>query len=499
MTPVLPRRGMRPAPTVVLLGLGVLTVGLFWACFYRPFSLHTYYLVPLLSLFKLTTRQPAAWYAFLVGVAGLNLAYLAGFRTLARVSRPIPWWIVLAFPAVALLLLVFTYPVGAADIFDYLVRGHLRAAYGANPYWQVPAQFRDDALVYYAAWRTFPSAYGPLWELVATPLARWAGGDLWRGILIFKAHAVVSLLLTTAAVAGLAWQTSRDRSTVQLAVYAVLWNPLLLFETAANGHHDLWLALGILAATFFALRRQYGLALVALTLVTLFKFVTLLLVPIFILAAVRTLGWRRGLRQIVAGAAVSLVLVWLCYAPFWPMTDPLRLAQRAGLYTTSLPAVVRFVLPFWVEPSTAMTLAAILAFGLLALITLASILFTWLDPQVRPWHTARNLLVAALLVATAWYQAWYVAWILPLAAWQPRSRALRGVMLLSVLAWFKYLLFDLTYGLDWQAAPRWQREVAAFAIIMLFPILWYSVRHRPWARLRRWQRIEYWRSHDLGG
>lgn len=493
----------RPTPTVALLGLGLLSVGLYWACFYRPFPLDVHYQTPLLSLFKLTVNQPSAWYAFLVGVAGLNLAYLAGFRRLSRARTPVPWWIVLLFPAVALLLLLFTYPVGAADVFDYLARGQVRAAYGANPYVQVPAQFADDALMAFAAWPKFPSAYGPLWELVAAPLASWAHGDLWRGVLIFKGQAVLSLVVTAGAVAALAFQSSRERTTVQLAVFAVLWNPLLLFEIGANGHHDLWLAFGILIATWLALHQRYGLALVALTAATLFKFVSLLLIPVFVVAALRQLGGRRGLRQLLAGGMMSLVLVVLCYAPFWPMPDPLRLAQRAALYTTSLPAVVRYVLQLLADPATATGVAGRLAFGLLALIALVSIVAAWLHPRPAPWHTGRNLLVAALLVATAWYQAWYVAWVLPLAAWQPRSRALRGTMLLSVLAWFKYVLFDLTYGLNWQAAPRWQREVAAFLIIMLFPIGWYGIhllRQAPWKAWRvRWRASQYWHSRQHGG
>lgn len=473
----------------MIVGAGLLLVGLTWACFYRQFPLDPYFRVPLLSLFKLTDGQPTAWYAFIVGAAGLNLAYLVGFRVLSRSRVRLSWWLLLVFPAAALVLLVLTYPVGAADLFDYLVRGHIRAAYAANPYVQVPAQFGADPFTAYAAWRRFPSAYGPLWELVATPLAQWAGGDLWSGLLIFKGQAVLSLVLTVAAVAGLAYQDTRERSTVQLAVYAVLWNPLLLFEIGANGHHDLWLALGILVATFFAQRQRYAAALTVLTLTTLFKFVTLLLWPVFAVAALRVLGRRRGLRQILVGGALSLGLIVLCYAPFWPMPDPLRLAQRAGLYTTSLPAVLRYVLQFVLEPAAAMAMAGRLALGLLALIALVSVIATWLAPRPAPWHTSRNLLVAALLLATAWYQAWYVAWVLPLAAWQPRTRALRGILVLSILAWFKYLLFDLAYGLDWQAAPRWQREVAAFVIIMLFPILWHGaqlLRQAPW-KTWRWR------------
>lgn len=497
------RTPRRPALAVTLLGLGLVSVGLYYACFYRPFPLDVYVRVPLLSLFKLTTHRPAAWYAFLIGVAGLNLAYLVGLRGLARSRAPIPWWILLLFPAIALALMLFTYPVGAADVFDYLARGQMRAVHGANPFVQVPAQFGSDTLMAYAAWPKFPSAYGPLWELLAAPLARGAGGDLWRGVLIFKAQAVLALVLTAGAVAGLAFQQSRQRSTVQLAVYVVLWNPLLLFETGANGHHDLWLAFGILVATWFALRQQYDWALAALTAAALFKFVSLLLIPVFVVAAIRQLGRRRGMEQILTGSIVSLALVWLCYAPFWPMPDPLRLAQRADLFTTSLPAVVRYTLPFLEGPAAASRLAGSLAFGLLALIVLASVVATWLDPHPRPWQRGRNLLVAALLLATAWYQAWYVAWVLPLAAWQPHSRALRGTVLLSVLAWFKYLLFDLTYGLDWQAVPRWQREVAAFLMVMLLPIVWHSVQfvHRtPWKtwRLPAWAG-RYWHSQQLGG
>ncbi|MBK7202047.1 hypothetical protein [Candidatus Amarolinea dominans] len=59
------------------------------------------------------------------------------------------------------LCLVFTYPLTAGDLFDYLALGHLTVFHDANPFTQFPGQFAFDPFVRYAAWRFFPSAYGP--------------------------------------------------------------------------------------------------------------------------------------------------------------------------------------------------------------------------------------------------------------------------------------------------------------------------------------------------
>lgn len=288
-----------------LLWLGITVLG------WRTFALARLYPIPLLDLAELTADRSGAWLGSVIAVFLLAGIFLAGWRVVSRARAPLAWSIFLAAPLAVAACLTFTYPLTAADLFDYLALGRLTAFHDGNPFTQFPAQFPADTIVRYAAWRFFPSAYGPLWEIMAAGLARLAASHLYRGILLMKAQALLSLALVSALTAWLVWQRRRSPLALQQALFLLLWNPLLLFDIAGNAHNDLWMALGLLLAVALAERRRFDLALTALTAGALVKFVPLLIAPLLAAAAVRRLGWRQAARQLAIGLALSLLLAWL--------------------------------------------------------------------------------------------------------------------------------------------------------------------------------------------
>lgn len=469
-------RRLSSSPQLGLLGLLWLSLALLG---WRTFALSRFFRTPLLDLAKLTANQPAVWLCVVVSIALLNGIYLIGWRVVSRARKPVSWPVLLGIPLAAALCLFFTYPLTAADLFDYLALGHLAAFHGVSPFAHVPADFATDPFVAYAAWPYSPSAYGPLWEIMAAGLARLAAGDLWRGILLMKAQALLSLALVSTLTAWLIWQRQRSARTVQQGLFLLLWNPLLLLDIVGNAHHDLWMVLALLLAVALAERRRFALALVAVTAGALVKFVPLLVLPLVVVTAVRVLGWRRARGQLGLGLVLSALLAWLCYRPFWPLTDPLRLAQRSGLYTTSILALLRSVVSAWADQTAADAVAARVGLGLLAALVLVS---AWrLRRAVRPQLSAAaaRLLTTVLLLATAWFQTWYLAWVWPLAALKPRARLVSVLILLNTTAWFKYLLFSLTFGAHWPPlAPFWQQNAAASLLVMAPPLAYAMMKKR---------------------
>src|SRR5207248_579073 len=94
------------------------------------------------------------------------------------------------------------------------------------------------------------------------------------------------------------------------------WNPLLLFEFSGNGHNDALLLTFLLLAVYLAARGWLLPALVALSLSAMVKFVTVLILPLFVLYWVRRQATRR--RQagaLLAGALVPLGVAAALYAP----------------------------------------------------------------------------------------------------------------------------------------------------------------------------------------
>lgn len=446
---------------------------------WRAFALASFYRTPLLDLAKLTANRFGVWLGVAISIALVSGIFLVGWRIVSRARAPVSWPILLAVPLAVALCLVFTYPLTAGDLFDYLALGHLTVFHDANPFTQFPAQFASDPFVRYAAWRFFPSAYGPLWEIMAAGLARLAASDLWTGILLMKAQALLSLALVSALTAWLVWQRRRSPLAVQQALFLLLWNPLLLFDIAGNAHNDLWMVLGLLLAVALAERRRFDLALTALTAGALVKFVPLLIMPLLATAAVRRLGWRQAVRQLAVGLALSLLLAWLCYRPFWPLADPLRLAQRSGLNTTSILTLVREIISAWADVETANASAAHLGQAVLAGLVGLSVWRLWRAPARSFTLAVAHLLLAILLLATAWFQTWYLVWVWPLLALRPRARLAPVLFLLSTTAWFKYLLFSLVFGAHWPPlVPYWQQNVAAALMVIAPPLGFWLLKAR---------------------
>ena len=302
----------------------------------------------------------------------------------------------------------------------------------------------------------------------------------WRFvILLMKAQALLSLALVSALTAWLVWQRRRSPLALQQALFLLLWNPLLLFDIAGNAHNDLWMVLGLLLAVALAERRRFDLALTALTAGALVKFVPLLIMPLLATAAVRRLGWRQAVRQLAVGLALSLLLAWLCYRPFWPLADPLRLAQRSGLNTTSILTLVREIISAWAEVETANASAAHLGQAVLVGLVGLSVWRLWRAPARSFTLAAAHLLLAILLLATAWFQTWYLAWVWPLLALRPRARLAPVLFLLSTTAWFKYLLFSLVFGAHWPPlVPYWQQNVAAALMVIAPPLGFWLLKAR---------------------
>lgn len=456
-----------------LLWLGITVLG------WRTFALARLYPMPLLDLAELTASRSGEWLGSVIAVPLLAGVFLAGWRVVSRARSPLAWPIFLAAPLAVAACLAFTYPLTAADLFDYLALGRLTAFHDGNPFTQFPAQFPADTIVRYAAWRFFPSAYGPLWEIMAAGLARLAAGHLYRGILLMKAQALLSLALVSALTAWLVWQRRRSPLAVQQALFLLLWNPLLLFDIAGNAHNDLWMVLGLLLAVALAERRRFDLALIALTAGALVKFVPLLIMPLLAAAAVRRLGWRQAVRQLAVGLALSMLLAWLCYRPFWPLADPLRLAQRSGLNTTSILALVRQLISAWAGVEAANASAAHLGQAVLAGLVGLSVWRLWRAPARSFTLAVAHLLIAILLLATAWFQTWYLAWVWPLLALRPRARLAPVLFLLSTTAWFKYLLFSLVFGAHWPPlAPYWQQNAAAALMVITPPLGFWLLKAR---------------------
>jgi alpha-1,6-mannosyltransferase len=329
-----------------------------------------------------------------------SLLYLAALLLLPRVPLRRAMPTIVAVTVLAPLLLLTTYPALAADVYGYLMYGRIVSEHGGNPYIDTANLFPTDP--YYPPvggdWRDYPAPYGPLWVWVSALVTWLTGGQQLAALLSIKLIVIAAHL----GVAALVWLLARDiTGSERRAAWALLaygWSPLAITHFALDAHNDAPMLLFLLAALWIMRRQRPDLAFPALTLAVLVKFVPLLLAPLFLLAA------RQQPRRALAGAAVSLGLVVIIFAPLWQGSDTIDgVREQSGLMTSSPISLLHlYVNDAWLRPLS------------LAVFGLGYLLIIWRLHSLE----ARSYAVVVLyyVALSSWTKGWYFTWALALGA-----------------------------------------------------------------------------------
>jgi hypothetical protein len=508
--------------------------------------------LPLLAIYTLRLKNlnqmPSGdWITglLIIGCVVLLFAsYAVGMNSIAAMRRPgRAGAAIVGFPILFIALLMLVFPITSTDIYDYLFRGRLLAHYGASPFTSTPQTFGADPFLPFVAWKEAVTAYGPLWEYLSGSLA-WLLGEtpgapdaantlLLRYLLGYKALAILGYLLCGGAI----WGSLGDAAPRYrwIGLYLWMWNPLVLWETAAAGHNDAWMALCVAAAVWlfergalsraratgglaasgaleqrssmyprshakpalsvvegvregfrkesihsrcFAALRGSGflsgaLGLLALTAGGLIKFIAFFFGPVMLAATLRRLPNRRARwRFLVFGASVCATLIILAYAPFWSGGAALQnIGSRRTMFSGSWIAAVRPLLTRLVPPEWALTIAS---GGGMVLLVPGVVWASW-----RAWRApeavARHMLWLAmwfLFICNTWFQPWYAIWLVALAALMPwRGRAVLSVGMFCCTALMSYVVDGLILPALGLADASFGRESLLSAFIYLPALL----------------------------
>lgn len=382
-----------------------------------------WYNQPLLDLLKILKDDPYAQWRLALGFTLAGGIYLAGYRSLLHIRSPegtrAAWRIIIGSAIVSGLILVYFYPLDAADIFDNILHGRITGLYGGNPFHQIIAQYRSDPFYRYAAWRYAPSAYGPAWELLAGLAARVAGSGIITNVIVFKFLPGVFLVGTGAVVADFLGRAAHERALS--GVWLVVMNPIVLYETLGNGHNDISLAFWMVLAVWMISERAYTRAVLFLVVGGLFKYIPLLLVPAAAWIALLNLkSTRERVRFLIVTSAACAAVIVIVFAPFWIGPATLSITRRQDMLTTSLPSILyQFLLPVFGQAASAKWVSAAAA----ALTGGFAMWQAWAAGKERSWlsftRASLSILIFYLLVTCLWFQNWYAVWLIGLAAVLP--------------------------------------------------------------------------------
>jgi len=200
----------------------------------------------------------------------------------------------------------------SSDVYFYGLYGRMLSVYDVSPYGAGIPFPKSDPFAEFLGGRYLASWYGPLWTLICAVVTRFTGEHLGITVLTFRLIGVTAALAT----AGLIWHCLRrmDPARATQGVVFFLWNPLVIMETGLSAHNDVVMMFFVVLAIAFHLRGWKSAAVVALTLSALVKFLTGMLIPLYICFVLRECrSWGSRLRFLSVGGCLGALVAWTMF------------------------------------------------------------------------------------------------------------------------------------------------------------------------------------------
>lgn len=389
--------------------------------------------------------------ACVVAIALLGLAYAGSWYVAA--NEPYASRVVLAGAILFSATLVWLLPM-TSDLFGYLGQAHLMTDLGMNPLLSAAVEAPSDAMLqsFATVYSGTPSNYGPAWLLVAS-LGTLGRDDGILGLLYLKVLGLAAYLASVCLLSSILRQTRRPLAARGVVLFA--WNPLILLLAVGDGHNDMVMMATVLLAMWLLLRRRWTLAIGALILSIWVKYVSVILLPLFLLYAVRSsAAERRDAVRRSPGFGQRL--------PGMLGAGPGFLLAQSSLSTVAVSAVVLF--PFgglaWLpsavtrllqprnvlQPLSSLSLPALGAGIVLFVLVYGLVAFRFVrgtNSFDRLSDAAFSLMLLAFLLGAARSQPWHLMWAAALAPlsgyrWAPPVIAGLSVLMLVAQVWIEW-------------------------------------------------------------
>ena len=406
-----------------------------------------------------------------IGLAAGVIYLLALYFFEASDDVPPAFWLIVLGALLFRLALFPLAPTLSDDIHRYRWEGRVQQA-GFNPYSVRPDDSRlvplRDANWNAVPGRGIPTIYPPLSELL------WRFGYRFLpGPVAFKLPYLLADLLIVGMLAG--WVRFSGGRNFTVAIYA--WNPLVVIEYAASGHHDALAIAAVFAASLLIIRGRGTLSTLALAAATLVKVFPIVLFPLWL----RRAGWPRFRRGGWGwlNAVAALVLAAACAWPYWTAWP--QLLQSLGSYESGWrnnnPSLYALLEQFSGSPD--------LAFGIG--IGVVAGLSVWVAVRRLDCVRAACILFGAILMLSPNANPWYFTWLVPFLAFFPNPAWLL-LTVLQLLSYHVLIDFQASGAYHFQPFYLWLTYGPFYALL-----LWRLVRppQPPVSSGSAWQRAAF--------
>lgn len=409
---------------VALILLGLATEAIYVFAMLRPWWLWDHFWTdPYFGL--LTSAHNIARYVMaLVGVFALYSA--VAFLTWRGKLR-VPEWLVWTFPVVFSTTLVLAQPAMARDLYHYIMEGRILWHYGGNPLVDVPYQYPSDPfLPVLDRWQLhYATPYGPIWLLLTWLPQTLVGNHPEELLIAYKVLSLVFLFGTAYVVRMIVREVHPGHE--RLGVILLLWNPMILISVALNGHNDSVMMFFALLAVYFAIKRRWSLAMPLLMLSVLTKYVTVLLLPVFLVYALS--HGRKERKDVAIGTLVAGVIAFAFMAPFWEGFNTFGAYRdsQSSWFINSMPELMTRTLDGAFGRSTARIIARGISLAMFA--PLYGLVLWRLRKGAGFLLSSYQVMFVYLLVGSTLIYPWYATWILPLGILVMGPWAMTAVLL----------------------------------------------------------------------
>ncbi|MEK7572812.1 MAG: hypothetical protein AAB531_00150 [Patescibacteria group bacterium] len=164
------------------------------------------------------------------------------------------------------------------DLFNYIATAKILFYYHENPYIIMPIEFINDPVLLFTRAANKVALYGPGWIAISGIPYLLSFGKYILSIYIFKFF--ISLFYIGAGM--LIWKITRSLFSVLL----FMASPLIIVETLVSGHNDIVMMFFALLSFYFLRNKRIYFAIFFLLVSILIKYITIFLIPIFIITII---------------------------------------------------------------------------------------------------------------------------------------------------------------------------------------------------------------------
>lgn len=328
--------------------------------------------------------------------------------------------IIILFSIIFNLTLLFSFPLGPGDIYNYLFRAEVFTVYHQNPFLIAPVNFPQNPLSKYISdlAKSTPTIYGPLWMIISFLPALLSFNNIFVGVMIFKLLAIMFFFLCFWIIYKIISLLDFDKKNKYFLLF--LWNPLLLFEIANEGHNDIIMVFFILLALYYLIREKFYSVIPLLTLSVMIKYISIIIIPFFLIFILKQknksnkffINIIKNWKFIIINLIISLIIIITLFAPFLNSNQIFQgILHQAGMISKSHLSFFPFIISQISNEVLVVKIISYFAFFLFYLF----ILFHNQPQNIK--QLINKILLAFILylfVASFWLQAWYFIWIIPL-------------------------------------------------------------------------------------